>query len=190
MRSKRFAQAILVVFMVMWFLFAWTVESATPAPAPLAVIEFDADRLLDSPQPDWDRITVHTQGILNPEPEPEPEPAPRVVREKRIPSKKALSKSEMIELINRGADKYGITGSDRKWLVTAWLQITWSESRWVPTAQNKNSTAAGLAQFLAAWGSLDKRLDPQWSANRFAKAFADGGKANIRKHWRATVGNL
>ena len=110
--------------------------------------------------------------------------------EKRIPSKRALSEAQMRELISNACDKYGIDGADRKWLVAAWLKVTWSESRWVPTAQNPNSTASGLAQFLAAWGPLEDRLDPVWTANRFARVFRDGGKAKIRQHWRATIGGL
>lgn len=106
------------------------------------------------------------------------------------PSTGALTEAQVRSLIESGCDRYGITGKDRAWVIEAWMRVTWSESRWNPSAQNPNSTACGIAQFLAAWGDKEKRLDPLWSAHRFARVYAEGGKAKIRQHWKATIGGL
>lgn len=98
-----------------------------------------------------------------------------------------LSKSEVRQLLENACDKYGVTGSDRTWIIEMGLNISWKESRWNPSAQNKSSSASGLFQFLKAWGPLENRLDPVWSANRFVKVFVDGGKSKIYQHWRSVL---
>ena len=124
------------------------------------------------------------------EPAPQPVAAVRTTEHPKRPRQGKLSESEVRTLLENACEKYGITGADMKWLITAGLKVAWSESRYNPSARNSTSSATGLFQFLKSWGSAENRLDPVWSANRFARVFRDGGKPKIRQHWRATIGTM
>jgi muramidase (phage lysozyme) len=61
-------------------------------------------------------------------------------------------------------------------------RVTWCESRWNPRAQNRTSTAAGLAQFLdSTWARTPYRSENVYSAH--ANALAAGWL------WRANGGS-
>lgn len=98
----------------------------------------------------------------------------------------SLSRTEMRRLLTAAAKRYGITGADRDWLVSAGLRIAWGESRYNPKA--RSGEHLGLFQFNAGWkGTRAQKLDATWSARRFARVFRDGGKRAIRRHWAATI---
>jgi hypothetical protein len=45
----------------------------------------------------------------------------------------------------------------------------------------------GLFQFNSNWGSVKKRLDPEWSIRRIVKVYKVGGMSKMRQHWAATI---
>lgn len=72
-----------------------------------------------------------------------------------------LSKPQMLELVDKAAklERIDLPESCR----LAMVRISWHESRWTPTAQNKRSSAYGLYQFKnQTWGStgIRKTSDP------------------------------
>ena len=109
---------------------------------------------------------------------------PRARTSRVAPSVGALSRAEVAAKIRYWADAYEVAAVD--WLVAKGSDIAYRESGYNPSAQNPTSSAAGLFQFLKAWGPLESRLDPDWSARRFVQVYMDGGDAALRKHWATT----
>jgi hypothetical protein len=101
------------------------------------------------------------------------------------PAAGALSRVEVRALLERACGLYGIEGAEREWLIDKGLAIAWREIRYRPGVVNA-SGHAGLFQFSAAWGTLAERCDPWWSCRRFVKAYADGGRSALARHWAAT----
>jgi hypothetical protein len=155
--------------------------------SPAYAIDYDPTHLTESPQPDWERITEHAQSILNPEPAPSVAPTPRATVTPK-PSRRAgkLSEAEVRTLLENACAKYGVATD---WIVPVGLQVAWRESTYNPGAVSASGTYVGLFQFGPPWGG-EERFSAEWSANRFVKVYADGGKAKIRQHWRATVGGM
>lgn len=80
------------------------------------------------------------------------------------------------------ARKYGIR--DRKWLVAKGMHIAYGESRYSPSCVT--GSHVGVWQMTPQWGSVKQRRDIDWSTRRFVKAYMEGGRANLIKHWGAT----
>lgn len=83
---------------------------------------------------------------------------------------------------------YRIPTAERAWVIAAGTRIASRESGNREGA--RNGDCLGLYQFDAGWGSEAQRLSGAWSCRRFVRAYRDGGKANIRRHWAATIGGL
>lgn len=99
----------------------------------------------------------------------------------RKPSRGALTEAQVRSLLEAAQAKYGVDD----WIISAGLKVAWGESRYNPDA--RNGQYVGIMQFGSSWGSEAKRLDPTWSIDRFVRVYAEGGKAKIRQHWRATI---
>lgn len=98
--------------------------------------------------------------------------------------------TERIDSIAREALKYyGIPESEWAWVLAANQKVAFRESRNRPGAISASGTFQGMHQWSPSWGGAE-RLDGEWSIRRFVKAYDDGGKANIRRHWKSTIGSL
>ena len=176
---RKVAGAVFVTTSFIVLALTFGTEAGQPAPEPTPVLATTTVEATIAPEP------MPRHRLARKEPTPMSEPtyrAPRTTKRQGV-----WSEAQVKAALYAGCEKYGITGSDRSWLVAAGLRIAWAESRYNPSARNANSSAAGLFQFLAPWGSLEARLDPVWSCNRFCRVYRDGGEAAIRRHWAATI---
>lgn len=107
------------------------------------------------------------------------------VAPERVASGKAWSSAKVRSTLEAACAKYGITGSDKAWIVAAGLKVAWGESRYNPSA--RNGSHLGIMQFRPEWGTAAQRLNGTWSLYRFVRVFRDGGKAKIQQHWAATI---
>jgi len=154
------------------------------AASPAQALEFNPAHLAESPQPDWERITEFAQSVLHPEPAPQPVVTPRASVTPKPARQGKLSEAEVRRLLENACAKYGVP---TEWIVPVGLQVAWRESTYNPGAVSASGTYVGLFQFGTSWGG-DERFSAEWSANRFVKVYAKGGKAKIRQHWKATTG--
>lgn len=99
------------------------------------------------------------------------------------------SRDQVAATLRAAAAEYELSASDTEWVVETGCRVAYRESTYRTGAQNA-SGAAGLFQFMPAWGSLENRLDPVWSCYRFVRVFRDGGEAKIRQHWSSTIGGV
>lgn len=83
-----------------------------------------------------------------------------------------------------------IPAAERPWLEQAAMRCISRESGGIETA--RGGQHVGLLQYNRRWVKRS-RTDWRWSGpesiRRFVKAYKQGGKRNIRRHWRATVGS-
>lgn len=77
-------------------------------------------------------------------------------------------------------------GVESDYLTATIPRLAYRESRFDTEAANCASSARGLMQFLAAWGSEEKRMDGVWSVYRVVALYRDGGAQKIRQHWALT----
>ena len=94
------------------------------------------------------------------------------------------SRAQVEAALREACAYHSIPEGERDALVAKGLSIAYKESTYRTSA--RNGQYLGLFQFGSAWGSEAQRLDPTWSCRRYVKAYADGGWANIRRHWAAT----
>ena len=81
--------------------------------------------------------------------------------------------------------------SERRWLENAAMRCISRESGGREKA--KSGQHVGLLQFNRSWirrSRTDWRWSGDYSIRRFVKAYKQGGKRNIRRHWKATVGRI
>lgn len=86
------------------------------------------------------------------------------------------------------ASEAGLEPADAVWIIETGVVVAHRESGY--DAACVTGDCVGLFQFDSGWGSDAERLDPVWSCYRFVQAYVDGGRANIRKHWAATIGGM
>ncbi len=109
-------------------------------------------------------------------------------RTKHATHHKVWSEATVRFMLGRACDHYGITGSEKAWVIGAGTHIAYGESRFNTKA--RNGQHRGLMQFNGGWkGTEAQKLSGVWSCYRFVRVFDAGGKAKIRQHWRATVGS-
>lgn len=94
------------------------------------------------------------------------------------------SKSQVSGTLAAACDYYGISGSDKSFIVNKGTSIAYRESRY--NTQAKNGQYLGLFQFGSAWGSASNRLDGTWSCYRFIRVYKEGGLSKIKQHWAST----
>lgn len=80
------------------------------------------------------------------------------------PTLAELANAEVIIRVGKsmGVSDDGIAGA---------LALSAGESRWKNVSPNSSSTADGLFQQLASWGTLAQRTDPEWSSRAYYKAY-------------------
>jgi len=104
-------------------------------------------------------------------------------------SKTVWSTDRLDRVAREALEHYGVPKAEWNWVLAANRQVAFRESRNRPGAVSSSGTYQGLHQWSPSWGG-EVRLNGEWSVKRFVKAYADGGKPNIRRHWKATIGSL
>lgn len=84
---------------------------------------------------------------------------------------------------------WGIPTEEWAWVLEANRVVAFRESGNRPGAIGASGKYQGMHQWSPSWAGTE-RLDGTWSVKRFVEVYAKGGKAKIRQHWKATIGNL
>lgn len=158
-------------------------EAAADASAETSAVAADLAAALS-------RITTMTARIaaLEAEARRAAPPAPRLVPQASRPATGAVSPEWVAAIARDEAARRGFTAASTEWVVAAAVRVAGRESTFRPAA--RNGQHLGLMQFASGWGTAAQRLCPEWSVRRFVQAYADGGAANVRRHWRATIGSM
>jgi hypothetical protein len=106
-------------------------------------------------------------------------------RLKYLKLKPKWSKADVEWVTRRALRDYDIPAREHAWVVAAAVRVATRESGRRPKA--RNGQHLGMMQFNSGWKGGDKRLDGKWSVYRFVRVYRDGGKAAIRRHWKATI---
>lgn len=117
---------------------------------------------------------------------------------------KTYSRATTRIVITEAAHYYHLSKASTTWLKNAAIDIIYTgrhESSGSTTA-GKGHSCVGILQFDRSWHLTkaltklksrlhihgDWRLSGKLSLYRFVKSYKDGGKAAIRRHWKATLG--
>ena len=173
-------------------LFAGALIAASFAVPAVASAKPLAPHLLESlaaaPEIDWDAMESvadyldRTQNVA----EPLPGANVPIITED---SKTVWSTAHIDRVAREALESYGVPEAEWNWVLAANRKVAFRESRNRPGAISSTGTFQGMHQWSPSWGKA-VRLDGEWSIKRFVKAYVDGGKANIRKHWKSTIGSL
>ena len=114
------------------------------------------------------------------------------------------SRTKTRSIVTEAAQYYHLSKTATIWLKNAAIDIIYTgrhESSG-STSAGKGHSCVGILQFNRSWHLTialtklkkrlhihgDWRLSGKLSLYRFVKSYKDGGKAAIRRHWKATLG--
>lgn len=165
--------------------------SATPATAsaaPLAPQLYDT--LAASPEFDWNSFETVEAFLASGGAYGDAAPiAGTAVRIVTTDSANKWSTAHLDAVCRAALTEYGVAESEWNWVLAANRNVAFRESGNRPGAKSANGKYWGMHQWNSDWADTE-RVDGEWSVYRFVKVYADGGKAKIRQHWKATIGDL